>query len=207
MADAPSDAPAVADRYYDYRKAYPSLEVFKEKKDVVIAEAKKVMEMPWFEWPEKGLYMAKDKWDVFPFVAFTTWFDKTSDLCPETKKMLQAIPGIQTALYSRLSPGTTLVPHIGWGDLSNTILRCHFGIVAPPDSGMWVDGEFQQQKEADWIVFDDSKLHSGYNSSKDQFKVVLLVDITRPNWVPKGTAEVGFTPALYNLVQNLRQIL
>ena len=207
MTESRQDKDLISKNFYAYEEVFPFLKVFQEKREELIAELQNILQKGWIDWPEKGLYLEKDKWDVYPFFAFGGWFEKSADQCPKTRKLIEAVPGMRTALYSRIGPGTTLVPHQGWGALSNEVLRCHFGLVVPEECGIWVEGEFQTQKTGEWLVFDDSKFHSGFNLSKGENRIILLIDVERPSWVAKGKSEVPFTPQLTNLVASLRQIL
>ena len=49
-------------------------------------------------------------------------------------------------------------------------------------------------------VFDDSKLHKAYNET-EHTRVVLIVDLARPAWMPKGRAVGGRTPELNNIIE------
>lgn len=40
-----------------------------------------------------------------------TWVDKHTQACPKIARVLQAIPGVRTALLSRLGAGTVLSVH------------------------------------------------------------------------------------------------
>ncbi len=151
------------------------------------------------EWPEKYLYDSDKEWKVIPLYAFGEW--KTNKF-PETTKILKKIPNLRTALFSKLGPKTTLKPHRGWADLSNYVLRTHLGIQVPNGKcGIVVKNSFRQIEEGSLITFDDSKLHYGINET-DKERVVLIVDIERPWWVPFGESTVPKTPELENLVKN-----
>jgi hypothetical protein len=67
----------------------------------------------------------------------TEWVKASEEACPKTVALLKSLPGIRTALFSRLGPKTTLSVHQGWGSLANYVLRCHLPLVVP-DAG--IDG-------------------------------------------------------------------
>jgi beta-hydroxylase len=73
-------------------------------------------------WPEKFLY--GQGWDVFGFYAFGQKLDKNCKLCPETTALIEQIPGLTTAGFSCLAPGTHIAAHTGY---TNAVLRCHLG--------------------------------------------------------------------------------
>ncbi len=66
----------------------------------------------WNPWPETNLYKAEkgDNWNVVPFLhtfpatdeANSEWVQANCKQCPRTVELLKKIPGIRTALYSRM---------------------------------------------------------------------------------------------------------
>jgi aspartyl/asparaginyl beta-hydroxylase (cupin superfamily) len=201
-----SEAEAIAPKFYDYRVIYPFLEGMKGRIDVIRSEVEQLQRSSWLEWPEKSLYSEKDDWKVFPFHGFGVWVDKNCERCPQTTKLIREIPGLKTALFTRLGPQSKIAPHKGWAILANHVLRCHLGVIVPEKCGVWVEGEMRQQFAGDWLVFDDSQYHSGFNFS-DQQRIVLLIDIERPPGVPLGRSDVGTSTELTDLVQNFGKIL
>jgi ornithine lipid ester-linked acyl 2-hydroxylase len=166
------------------------------------AECRKLTD--WIDWPEKDLYLpTQDKkykfsWKVFPFYGFGKRVPENLDKCPKTAEFLKTIPGLRTALFSRLSPKSILKPHYGWSCLANEVLRCHLGLIVPNDGnkcGICVDHDIEIQREGEWIIFDDSKLHSGFNMTGSD-RVVLLIDINRPAGIPKGVSTAATTDEL-----------
>ena len=182
-------------------------------------------EQVWRDWPETNLYKQKQgeqnqEWKVVPLCySFpaddeknTVWVDANEKRFPQTCALLRSIPGIRTALFSRLGPKTSLVSHQGWAQLSNHVLRCHISLSLPvsspvlehnsndsfsghPPCGIIVGEEIQYHEMGNVIVFDDSLLHSAFNKSKEN-RIVLIVDIVRPATAPKGSAEKGKTEEL-----------
>ena len=188
-------------KFFDYQETYPELEVLKSQHRLLVQELDNICHGDWQAWPEKNLYPSTDhQWHVFPFIAFGKKIQRHCQLCPQTIKVLDRIPGVRTALYSRLGPQTKLEPHCGWGPLANHVLRCHYGLRVPPDCGIWVEGEYAIQQPGEILVFDDSKWHIGFNFS-EQERIVLLLDIERPPWVAPGTSEQEVTSELSELLQ------
>lgn len=188
-------------KFFDYQTTYPALEILKSHREDLIQELDAICRTDWQDWPEKNLYPAADhQWHVFPLIVFGKKIERHCKLCPQTLHLLDQIPGVRTALYSRLGPQTKLEPHCGWGPLANHVLRCHYGLKVPEDCGIWVEGEYAIQKPGEILVFDDSKWHIGFNFS-DQERVVLLIDIERPTWVAPGTSKQEVTSELSELLQ------
>ena len=135
---------------------------------------------------------------------FDTWKEDNNFI--KTIALLKQIPGIKTALFSRLGPGTKLTPHQGWASLANIVLRCHLGISIPDDGkgGVTVENEFHQIEKGKWLVFDDSKMHTGSNEGSTD-KIILLVDIERPEWIAKGKSKVRDTQELKSFIEAMKK--
>jgi beta-hydroxylase len=124
-------------------------------------------------WPEKFLY--DDGWDVFGLHAFGAKLVENCARCPETARLVEAIPGMTTAGFSRLQPGTHIRPHVGY---TPAVLRCHLGLVVPPGCEMRVGAETRGWAEGRCLVFDDTVEHEVWHRG-DRERVVLLVDFRR----------------------------
>jgi hypothetical protein len=179
----------------------------------------------WRDWPETNLYkhkqsQQKQEWKVVPLCySFpaddeknTVWVEVNANRFPKTSSLLRALPGLRTALFSRLGPNTSLASHQGWAQLSNHVLRCHVTLSLPTTEseretlnsssnnnkycGMIVGDEIQYHEIGKAIVFDDSLLHSAFNNHPSDHRIVLIVDIARPATAPRGSAEKGKTEEL-----------
>lgn len=147
-------------------------------------------------------------WKVVPFLhtfpatdpSASAWVDKACAACPRTAALLRRIPGVRTALFSRMGPRTALNAHTGWAELSNHVLRVHLPLDVPPAAegacGMIVDDEVRHHALGELIVFDDSHLHSAFNNHPTASRTVLIVDLLRPEGAPPGTATGGTTEEL-----------
>lgn len=170
----------------------------------------------WTAWPETSLYLPEEgqDWDVIPFcytfpsndASKRTWVDSSCAALPEMARALQRIPGLRTALLSRLGPNTNLVPHQGWAEISNHVLRCHIPLELPAAgcSGVTADGETRLHADGDILVFDDSHVHSAHNAHAEEARTVLIVDILRPEGVAPGIAVFGATRELEAFMQYFR---
>ena len=168
--------------FYDYNKVYPELESLKTNRNLIMEEIKKINADFWNDWPEKKLYTEDMSWKVFPFYGFDTWIEHNCNLCPEITKILKQIPNLKTASLSKLDAGTKLKPHKGWANLSNYVLRCHYGLIVPDKCSIYVENQEKQMLDNEIIVFDDSKIHSASNYG-DSERIVLILDIKRPNYI------------------------
>lgn len=204
------------DKFYDYKKIYPILENINTN-ETLLEIHDNLANSEWIDWPEKHLYQNEHidgTWKIIPFFGFDVWCKKSCFKFPKLTKFLKSIPDLKVALISKLSSKTKLFPHYGWGAHSNNVLRCHYGIVLPLDkSNSYISvsndetssEEIQFHKLNDWIVFDDSKLHYAENKSDDE-RIVLIIDIKRPDYIKKGTSSVEETSELLEVVNKMKAL-
>ena len=194
--------------YYSL-KTYPFLSRFRRSHDEMVKEVKALLDLPpsggagnWTPWPEMNLYdhNAKPDWKIFPFCGFGVTIKENCDRCPTISNLLQKIPGLKTALISRMGPSMYLKPHQGWASHSNFVLRCHYSLIVPEGCGLIVNDEVRVHEEGKWIIFDDSKMHSAFNNST-QDRYVLIIDIERPADVPMGTSAEPNSDELLALIE------
>jgi aspartyl/asparaginyl beta-hydroxylase (cupin superfamily) len=130
---------------------------------------------------------------------------------PRTRKLLEDLVGtryLRTALFSRLAPHSVLEAHTGWADLANHVLRLHIPLVVPRGGdgchdddnddglcGTWVDGCVETHAVGRALLFDDSKIHRAFNYSNAD-RLVLIVDLARPEHLPPGYASGGHSEEL-----------
>lgn len=138
-------------------------------------ELARLQERQFIDWPERQLYGAG--WTVFGFYAFGRRLEENLALCPETARLLAAVPDLTTAGFSRLAPNTHIRPHVGYTD---AVLRCHLGLVVPADGcALRVGDETRRWEEGRCLVFDDTVEHEAWNRSSFD-RIVLLLDFLRP---------------------------
>jgi beta-hydroxylase len=136
-------------------------------------------------WPDRFLYGQPDQqrygsgWDVFGLYAFGQKIKRNCAFCPETSRLVEEIPGLTTAGFSWLEPGTHIKPHVGY---ASNVLRCHLGLVVPDECALRVGPETRTWQEGKCMVFDDTTEHEAWNRS-DRSRVVLIIDFTRPGAV------------------------
>jgi beta-hydroxylase len=127
------------------------------------------------EWPERHLY--NKGWEVFGLYAFGRKIEQNCKLCPETTRTIESIPGMVTAGFSQMAPGTHIAPHVGY---TSAVLRCHLGIIVPEDCALRVGSETRTWQAGKCLIFDDTVEHEAWNRS-DKHRTVLLLDIKRPD--------------------------
>jgi hypothetical protein len=202
----------------------------KEALDIFTEDALSVPQ--WTPWPETAHYKVSSfgnekPWTVFPlchcFPANEpdnfTWVPFTKSFVPRTCRLLEDAlrydngqSYLRTALFSQLAPRSVLEEHTGWADLANHVLRLHIPLVVPSNSdstgenddlcGTWVDGCVETHAVGRPLLFDDSKTHRAFNYS-DGDRIVLIVDLARPERLPLGTAESGHTEELDSFIEQM----
>jgi aspartyl/asparaginyl beta-hydroxylase (cupin superfamily) len=206
--------------FYDYKLIYPQLASIHKYKNKINTEIKQLSNNKWIEWPEKYLYNINhnvdldDSWKIIPLFGFGIWCNEYKIILPSLYKFLKNLKGLKLAIISKLKPFTKLEPHRGWGFHSNNVLRCHYGLVLPSNtSESWIgvmdsidsiDYPTQSHKLNDWIIFDDSKFHFAVNNS-NQERIVLIVDLERPDFVKKGTSQSNSTKELVEFVNEFKK--
>jgi aspartyl/asparaginyl beta-hydroxylase (cupin superfamily) len=143
-------------------------------------------------WPETQLY--NRGWDTFGLYAFGNKRRANCERCPKTTALVERIPGLVMAGFSRLAPGTHISPHCGYGGWAQYVLRCHLGLIVNDGCALRVGPETRQWQEGKALVFCDATEHEAWNRGDDE-RVVLLLDFRNPKFRwrllnPDLTAEI-----------------
>ena len=164
---------------------FPFLKDFEANWEVILAEAHDVLKhrdaIPAFHdvSPDQRKISKGTNWRTFILYGFGNRLEKNCAQAPQTARMLSAVPNIQTAWFSILSPGYHIPAHRG---VSKGILRAHLGLIIPREADkcrirvgdavkVWQPGEI--------FVFDDTYEHEVWNDTPDE-RVILLFDFDRP---------------------------
>jgi aspartyl/asparaginyl beta-hydroxylase (cupin superfamily) len=141
--------------------------------------------------------------------------DDVAKKCPALFNMLYAVPGIVSISFSRLEPRTKIGEHHGE---TNAIIRCHLGIEVPaglPECGMNVSGEEKEWEEGKWLFFNDAQHHFAWNNT-DKRRIILIVDVIRPEFIHKKNLicarvlaeySLGQRENKYSFIKNLPQVV
>lgn len=119
------------------------------------------------------------EWQTYFLYAFGHKINANCARCPETVRLLQAIPNMRTAVFSVIKAGRSLPEHRGF---FNAVLRYHLALIVPEPAqscGLKVNGKIRYWQEGQSLVFDDSYPHEAWNSAEKD-RIVLLVDFIRP---------------------------
>ena len=120
-----------------------------------------------------------DQWKTYFFYGYGEKAEENCARCPETTKLIEQVPGLQTAFFSILSPGKHIPPHRG---PYKGVLRYHLGLKVPEPSKQCrirVADQVQHWEEGDSMVFDDTYNHEVWNDT-DGERAILFLDIERP---------------------------
>ncbi len=145
-------------------------------------------------WPDRALY--GQGWEVFGLYAYRRRIDRNCELCPETARLVEQVPGLTTAGFSSLTPGTHIRPHVGY---TNAVLRCHLGLIVPEGCRIRVGSETREWTEGKCLVFDDTQMHEVWHHG-DRPRVVLILDFLRPDG---DSSQVDSPPFLKAEIQRM----
>jgi beta-hydroxylase len=149
-------------------------------------------------------------WKIFPLIAYGIRSQPNIDMCPETWRIVQRVPGLVTAMFSILEPGKRIPPHRG---PYNGVLRLHLGVLVPEPRerlAIRVGSEERHWQEGRTLIFDDAYEHEVRNEA-EQVRVVLFVDFEKPLRFPANVLNrlllglAVFTPFLREGGANLRR--
>ncbi len=143
---------------------------------------------------ERHLY--NHGWSVYGLYAWGIRLDVHCENCPRTTELIESIPGLFTAGFSKLNPKTHIRAHQGGAE---GVLRLHLPLLSPEGCEFRVAGETRPWREGEAFVFDDTLEHEAWNKG-DSPRVVLLVDFPAPDLVhnkpPKKYVETAIRSVL-----------
>ncbi len=120
-----------------------------------------------------------DRWKTFFLHGYGYRMDANCARCPQTARLVAAIPGMFTAFFSILAPGKHIPLHRG---PYQGLLRVHLGLLVPEPREhcrIEVGGEIRHWREGKCLVFDDTYKHQVWNDTEGT-RVVLFLDVRRP---------------------------
>lgn len=119
-----------------------------------------------------------NKWRSFFLWGYGYRIDGNADRCPVTTALAERIPGLNSAFFSILAPGTHIPAHRG---VTKGLITCHLGLVVPRDGDvrMRVHDRIVRWAEGETLVFDDTWQHEVWNDTEGT-RVVLLIQFERP---------------------------
>jgi beta-hydroxylase len=118
-------------------------------------------------------------WDAIVLCHNGGWVDLNTERFPDTTAVLRDLPGLRAALFSVLTPGSSIPPHRG---ANNGVLRVHLGVVVPGALGactLEVGTARICWEEGRAFAFDDTFVHAARNDGPAD-RVVLMLELDRP---------------------------
>ena len=119
-----------------------------------------------------------DPWRSFVLWGYSFPIEDNIEQCPRTAAIVGQIPGLNSAFFSILAPGTHISDHRG---VTKGLITCHLGLIVPRDGDvrMRVGNRILRWAEGQTLVFDDTCNHEVWNETSGT-RVVLLVQFERP---------------------------
>lgn len=137
-------------------------------------------------------HLCPKQWNTYairttvPSTLDTEAYDYLDLLCPELNDLrdhlLKLHPQILNIFISHMLPLTTTPIHSGYSDISRHVLRCHLPVYLPEknQSGITLNGSSHFHTLGQFLTFDDTYPHQGFNRSTSHDRIVVIVDIPRP---------------------------
>lgn len=179
----------VPDRPVHDRALYPFLTPIEANWTTIRAELDELLKdrdrLPAFHQisPDQKKISKADRWKVFILYGFGVPSQRNCARCPETARLLQQIPNLQSAWFSILSPHYHIARHRG---VTKTVLRSHLGLKIPQERErcrMEVGEDMVVWETGKCVVFDDFFPHEVWNDTPEE-RVVLIFDFDRPMHLP-----------------------
>jgi aspartyl/asparaginyl beta-hydroxylase (cupin superfamily) len=152
---------------------YPFLKPIQDQWQDILSELSALEKEYFVKWPERSIY--DGNWTVFALFRLGEHIQLHNLLCPITTSLLEKVPGLVNAGFSSLASGVYIGPHYGY---TKEVLRCHIGLITPPNCAIRVGSEIRSWDPGSSFVFDDTQEHEAWNRS-DSTRVVLLFDFKR----------------------------
>ena len=128
--------------------------------------------------PDHRAIAPMHKWRSFFLWGYGYSADDNIARCPVTNSIVTQIPGLNSAFFSILAPGTHIPAHRG---VTKSLITCHLGLIVPRDGDvrMRVGDRVVRWAEGETLVFDDTYDHEVWNDAAHT-RVVLLIQFRRP---------------------------
>ena len=161
---------------------FPFVVELEKNWQVIREEMVAVRKQEFIDWPEKSLLQGEQLgWTTFGLYVFGQKQKPNCLLCPRTTALVEAIPGMTMAGFSRLLPGTHIKPHVGYDDYSRYVLRLHLALETNDSCALRVENETRAWEEGKALVFCDALEHEAWNQGADN-RTVLLLDFKNPRY-------------------------
>jgi beta-hydroxylase len=168
---------------------FPWSKLLEENYGVIRREAEQLLELrsvlPTFHEvsPYQKRISKKKQWKTVWLHGFGFTAETATRLCPATAKLVAEVPGVKSALFSILAPGTHIPAHRG---VYKGLINYHLGLIIPKraeDCRIRVGSETFHWEEGKSRIFDDTNEHEVWNETEEE-RVVLFLQVERPFRAP-----------------------
>ncbi|MCB0380727.1 MAG: aspartyl/asparaginyl beta-hydroxylase domain-containing protein [Flavobacteriales bacterium] len=165
---------------------YDWAEIVLKNKDIIINEFKQTINSqklfdPYFNY----LFSTTDGgWKTIGLKFWSINNYKNQQYFPEITKIINNIPGLISASFSKLEANSEIIPHNGD---SNGFYRCHLGLDIPgklPNCGFEVKGEQKSWGNGELLIFCDALYHRAWNNTENE-RYIMIFDIVRKEFEPQ----------------------
>ncbi|MCC5669482.1 aspartyl/asparaginyl beta-hydroxylase domain-containing protein [Nostoc sp. CHAB 5784] len=156
-------------------------------------------------------YLTKDnRWKTYFFYAYGLKAENNCQICPETSRLIEKVPGMKTAFFSILLPHKHIPEHCG---PYKGVIRYHLGLIVPQpkeNCRIRVGNDFGYWEEGKSLIFDDTFEHEVWNDT-DANRVVLFLDVLRPMRFPFSVINeliiklISWTPFIQDALLNQKE--
>jgi len=191
----------VGDPAWFERDQFPWMKTVEDGWEAIRAEADRVVEardlLPAIHEisPDHDRLSDDGTWKTFFLYGYGIRMERSCARCPETAKLLESVPGLSSAFFSILAPGSHLPRHRG---PTKAIVTWHLGLRVPRDrENCWIEVDRQRRlwTEGESLIFDDAQKHEVRNDT-DEERVVLLIHFARPLRFPGSWVGAAFMRAI-----------
>jgi len=150
-----------------------------------------------------------DRWKTYFLYGYGIKVEQNCHRCPETTRLVEAVPGMKTAFFSILSAGKHIPAHRG---PFKGVLRYHLGLLVPEpreQCRIRVGQDVRHWEEGKSLMFDDTYEHEVSNDTAGM-RAVLFMDVVRPLRFPVNLlnrfilALIARSPFVQDGVQNYK---
>ena len=176
----------VGDRPVFDRAPFPFLTLLEENASIIAHEARTVLAErdgihPLRDVSPDHRRIARDlRWKSFFLIGYGYKLDHNCLRRPETTKILEQIPNLNSGFFSIMEAGTIIPRHKG---VTKAILTCHLGLSVPTarqNCGIEIHDETCHWENGKAFVFDDTFEHEAWNRTNED-RVILLLQFKTAN--------------------------
>lgn len=185
--DARIDTPPVLDTATYFPGAARFISAWADIRDEALSLSGRMQAIPRFHeiMPAQAEISANDgkDWRLFILKVYGTAVEKNMALCPKLADLVRSNPDVLSASLSFLAPRKHIPRHRG---PFRGVLRYQLGLSVPvdeqgrPAAVLALDDLEHRIGDGQHLLWDDTYPHEVWNNS-DQMRLVLLLDVRRPN--------------------------